>query len=384
MADKEETIALIVALLREQEDHIAKAYISESAQSRRIIRLTMAQLEADLLAVQWGTWSAMERAATMAMVRRAFVQLGGRLTGSMSARIPSIVSQSMIDTQNFLEKLDQNFAAPGTRTGLLRPMRFDTLEFLARTNAEIGQIRLREFPQSFRRYGAAAVVAIEEQLGVISLQGIPWTEARDEVWDTVRHVVQEKQWMVERILRTETSAIANGTEFAAIREEAKDDSPDDRMMKRIIATFDEVTHFDSVAVHGQIRAPDDMFEDGMGRRYLFPPGRPNDREIIVPWRSSYEEFFPDFPRIVKEGSLNRPNISIPREMQPIDDIFTEELRAETRLLNRRLAEQRKLLSHFRTQMRTLEGEAAAQFGGQIAQTEFSIRALRGEIAALSG
>lgn len=382
MADKEETIALIVALLKEQEEHIASAYISESAQSRRIIRLTMAQLEADLLALQWGTWGAAERAATLGMVRRAFVQLGGRLTGSMAARIPSIVSQSMIDTQNFLAKMDQNFSAGGA--GIIRPLRFDTLEFLARTNAEIGQIRLREFPQSFRRYGAAAVAAIEEQLGIISLQGIPWTEARDEAWTAVRGVVKDRQWMVERILRTETAAIANGTELAAIREEAKDDTPDDRMMKRIVATFDEVTHFDSVAVHGQIRAPDEMFEDGLGRRYLFPPGRPNDREIIVPWRSSYEEFFPEFPDMVKGDAFKRPNISIPKDLQPIDDVFTEQLRAETRLLNRRLAEQRKLLSHFRTQMRTLEGDAAAQFGASVAQVEFSIRALRGEIAALSG
>lgn len=378
MADKEETIALIVALVQEQEEHIAKAYISESAQSRRIIRMTMAQLEADLLALQWGTWGAMERAATLALVRRAFVQLGGRLTGSLSARIPEIVSQSMIDTGKFLEKIDQKMA------GATRALRFDTLEFLNRTNTEIGQLRLREFPQSFRRYGAAAVVAIEEQLGIISLQGVSWVEARDQVWDTVRGVVQDKQWMVERILRTESAAVANATHLAAIQEEALDDEPGDEMFKRLVSTFDEVTGADSVFVHGQTRRPNEFFVDNIGRQYQAPPNRPNDRELVIPWRSSYEEFFPDHPRMMREGALHRPDISIPKHLEPIDDLFQEELRAETRLLKRRLAEQRKLLTHFRTQFKTLEGDAAAQFGGQIAQTEFSIRALRGEIAALQG
>ena len=382
MADKEETIALIVALLREQEDHIAKAYISESAQSRRIIRLTMAQLEADLLAVQWGSWSAMERAATLAMVRRAFVQLSGRLTGSMSARIPSIVSQSLIDTAKFLNLMAENFSA--VDAGTLRPLNFNSLEFLARTNADIGQVRLREFPQSFRRYGAAAVAAIEEQLGVISIQGIPWTEARDEVWDIVRGVVKDQQWRVERILRTESSAIANAGHLAAIQEEALDDEPGDEMFKRLVSTFDEVTGEDSVFVHGQTRRPKEFFVDNIGRQYQAPPNRPNDRELVIPWRSSYEEFFPDHPRMMKEGALHRPDISIPKHLQPIDDIFQEGLRAETRLLNRRLADQRKLLKHFRTQMRTLDGDAAAQFGGQVAQIEFSIRSLKGEISALQG
>lgn len=382
MADKEETIALIVALLKEQEDHIAKAYISESAQSRRIIRMTMAQLEADLLAVQWGTWSAMERAATLAMVRRAFVQLSGRLSGSLESRIPELVSQSIRDSAKFLNSLDRSFGAG--RAGIIRPMRFDTLTFLNRTNAEIGQVRLREFPQSFRRYGAAAVAAIEEQLGIISIQGIPWTEARDEVWQIVRGVVKDQQWRVERILRTESSAIANAGHLAAIQEEALDDEPGDEMFKRLVSTFDEVTGEDSVFVHGQTRRPKEFFVDNIGRQYQAPPNRPNDRELVIPWRSSYEEFFPDHPRMMKEGALHRPNISIPKNLQPIDDLFQEELRVETRLLQRRLAEQRKLLAHFRTQMRTLQGDAAAQFGGQVSQIEFSIRSLKGEIAALQG
>jgi hypothetical protein len=36
-----------------------------------------------------------------------------------------------------------------------------------------------------------------------------------------------------------------------------------------------------------VRPLDGEFEDGAGRRYQFPPGRPNDRGYVVPWRAEW-------------------------------------------------------------------------------------------------
>lgn len=72
--------------------------------------------------------------------------------------------------------------------------------------------------------------------------------------------------------------------FLALVPPATQSSKDASDLKKsAIATFDARTSYDSYPVHGQVRELDEMFEDGAGRRYLHPPGRPNDREKEIPW-----------------------------------------------------------------------------------------------------
>lgn len=66
-------------------------------------------------------------------------------------------------------------------------------------------------------------------------------------------------------------------------------SGDRGLRKKILAHFDSRTAPDSIAVHGQIRKLDGLFQDGAGRQYLQPPARPNDRETVIPWRMSWSE-----------------------------------------------------------------------------------------------
>ena len=75
------------------------------------------------------------------------------------------------------------------------------------------------------------------------------------------------------------------------------DVPGDRMLKRLVATFDRVTGRDSVMLHGQRRPVREPFYDGQrGRYFMAPPNRPNDREIVVGererWRLAPEIFAP--------------------------------------------------------------------------------------------
>lgn len=54
------------------------------------------------------------------------------------------------------------------------------------------------------------------------------------------------------------------------------------MVRILCAIFDDRTSWDSYQVHGMVRRMDEPFEDGMGRLYMAPPNRPNDRECVVP------------------------------------------------------------------------------------------------------
>lgn len=102
----------------------------------------------------------------------------------------------------------------------------------------------------------------------------------------VKGVVGDRQWMVDRIIRTETAAIYNGTALAAMEAE---DTPDDPMFKRLVSIFDNVTGADSYGQHGQIRRVRDPFQDSKGRLYQAPPNRPHDRAVVIPHRGSWGE-----------------------------------------------------------------------------------------------
>jgi hypothetical protein len=94
----------------------------------------------------------------------------------------------------------------------------------------------------------------------------------------------EHRYLAARIVRTELLASYNLGAQAAMEEE-REDFPD--LARIILAHFDRRTAQDSVFVHGEIRALHEDFVDGASRVYRVPPARPNDREIVVPWRRAW-------------------------------------------------------------------------------------------------
>lgn len=97
--------------------------------------------------------------------------------------------------------------------------------------------------------------------------------------------VRYRYWP-ERIVRTETAYAYSSTRFESLVQMQKDGLD---VKKKIVATFDNRTAPDSVFVHGQVRELPDVFTDGAGRNYVHPPGRPNDRETIIPWFDDWAE-----------------------------------------------------------------------------------------------
>src|SRR5690606_32161345 len=165
--------------------------------------------------------------------------LTDRQTRDLAFSMHEVTKLSTRDAAVWLSTLDNHYL------GAVRPLRFDTVGWWEAQDQRIGQVRLRQYSRSFQRYGATAVAAIEDELGKRIIAGESWVEARAKVWAATRDVVGDKQWMVDRILRTEVSAAYNGTTLAALYEE-DDEEDDDPMMKRLVATFDRRTGRDSV------------------------------------------------------------------------------------------------------------------------------------------
>ncbi len=157
---------------------------------------------------------------------------------------------------------------------------------------------LRQFDQAVR--AAVAFGATPGQLVETLTGGAPMGRIMNIAGRTRRlilkpvKIVKKQVAQVTRIVRTEISEAMNRGAAMVITGLAF--VLPGGMQKKIVATWDLRTAYDSKVVHGQIRDPDQPFTDGAGRVYMLPPARPNDREIVIPWRRGWRELPSTRPR----------------------------------------------------------------------------------------
>jgi len=168
---------------------------------------------------------------------------------------------------------------------------------------------LSRHSSSVARYTAEGVEAIEGVLGSSLLAG----ETPGETLTRLEQFVDNDWWRAERIVRTESAMAFNLGRRDAI-EEASTELPD-LMMRWTehcsddLAPFDDRVGVDSLAMHGQVAAPGEMFhvpptspepENSRYRKGVTkvpaslagsevesPPNRPNDRAVLLPWRADW-------------------------------------------------------------------------------------------------
>lgn len=224
-----------------------------------------------------------------------------RLAGHTHEQATQAIDVSVKATVKLAKKLEKRF------TGLTRPLALDSQQIQDEVVRGTGSSLLRKQQSSFLRYGQAMVGDFERVLRVAQLEGLDFHQTVSRLVDSGKlgrigarslhakepgyfpeptSYVKRRYW-AERIVRTEMAYAYNAASLQTMNVARETDFPD--MQKKILATFDSRTAADSIAVHGQVRKLEDMFVDGAGRHYLHPPGRPNDRETVVPWRPHWEE-----------------------------------------------------------------------------------------------
>lgn len=224
-----------------------------------------------------------------------------RLEGMTHSSALMAIRRSVTSTTRLMKKLEEDF------TGISRPLNLEQAanqnELIQGTNSSL----LSRHQASAQRYGDALVRNFESVLQQGYITGMTNHEVISRIVEAGKlggknaaslwaenpssfpeptSFMKKKYW-AERIVRTETAFAYNRAGYDTIQAGKAQDFPD--MQKKILATFDNRTAPDSIAVHGQIREADENFVDGAGREYLHPPGRPNDRETVVPWRPAWAE-----------------------------------------------------------------------------------------------
>lgn len=160
---------------------------------------------------------------------------------------------------------------------------------------------LNRYKRSVATYGKPVITKIRNQLSLSLMTGDTVDQAVDRVAGT-SGIFAAERWRAERIVRTEMSYAFGVVKQKSMQEMAKADMPD--LQKKLIATFDDRTGEDSKELHGQIKKVNEPFiwkrKNAAGAvvetiEYMQPPNRPNDREIVIPWRPSWVESKPTEP-----------------------------------------------------------------------------------------
>lgn len=216
--------------------------------------------------------------AARAQIRHVIEIVKARMQPLLREQSEHAVRVSAHHAVELIDGLEHAFA------GVASPLRLREAALLDTVRRGVEASLLRRHETSMQRYGEAMISDFEAALRLGLLRGASSGEMVTEL--TTRFGLR-RSW-AWRIVRTETAAAYNTARLETLHE-AREDHP--AMGKKILAFFDQRTAYDSIAVHGQVRALDDEFIDGAGRVYLMPPARPNDRETVIPWMldDSWEE-----------------------------------------------------------------------------------------------
>lgn len=168
---------------------------------------------------------------------------------------------------------------------------------------QVDRSLLDRYKTSIQAYGRPVLRQVRDELAMSSLLGETVNDAVDRIV-AKGGIFEQQRWRAERIVRTETAYAYGVTKQKGMAEMKQRDFPD--MQKKLIATFDSRTGEDSKELHGQVQDVDKPFiwkvRDARGNvkktvKYMHPPNRPNDREVVIPWRPGWREDRWTAPRV---------------------------------------------------------------------------------------
>jgi len=247
------------------------------------------------------SFTAAQMRVTLQQVEQTVRELTSQLGESVVSNARAMAEEGALNTAEYLQRVDRSFRGLGEQ-GL--PIKEASMMDQSISGVESTVLRrLASDPEDQRgfgilaRYGLETVKQFESamQIGLIAKK--PWAEIRDSLVSQSPFLQGAPSYWTERIVRTEMMGAYNRASWESIR--VADDALGD-MVKILSATFDNRTGSDSYAVHGQIRRVDEPFEWWEGK-YMHPPNRPNDREIVVPHRVAWP--IPDYLRWRSGGEI---------------------------------------------------------------------------------
>lgn len=224
---------------------------------------------------------------TLEQVRDVLRHLKGGLHGAVTDTGKVAAEAAAQGTLTYLQEQEQKF-----RGITSQPLALDQAAIVdqAVSGTESSMLRrLASDPNDPRgrgildRYGDAVVGDFEDALRLKYVARQPWEMVRANLVSQSSFLQGAPAHWAERIVWFESMFASNQSNLITLRQADRELGD---MVKILSATFDNRTAADSYAVHGQIRRTSEPFETWQGQ-VQHPPARPNDREVVVPHRTSW-------------------------------------------------------------------------------------------------
>ncbi len=227
-------------------------------------------------------------------IRQGQMRMAAKLADELGDLTKEVQIESLNTLIKSVVKLEKHFTGAAPELPIEEVARFKGVIDKKKTSL------MRMHQTSMSHYGARMVGKMENELAVSLAAG----ETLDGAVSRVHGVARNEFWQAERIARTESAWAYNATHADGIVAIAKH-MPDlwqrwTELVSDDGQPLDDRVGLDSISLHGEVVRPGGMFtcppttRDGRlvprglaGAQFAFPPSRPNDRAVVVPWKPSW-------------------------------------------------------------------------------------------------
>lgn len=262
------------------ENHVSKLEGLEMSQARKVLKqykIARERLKAQLLMTPDNTFTEAKLKNALLQIEVGIKELNWQINPTMKEGWTYLTENGAEDSAKEINALEKRFS--GVRS--LLPV--DAIV----ESVDPDNFLFNNFESSVEAYSGNLRGRFQNSLTQALLQNQSWSQA---VYG-MEQVFNEEEWKLARIVRTELHNIYNISKSNGFLQIRQDYLPD--LKKTLYHPMDSRTGQDSIEAAAQklIVNVDEPFEytfKGKLRRFMAPPDRPNDRAILIPYRSVYE------------------------------------------------------------------------------------------------
>lgn len=266
------------------EGNIQRVESLEEKQQRKLLRVfrnVRQQLQDRLLTIPEGTFTEQQLNVTLVQVTSAIEAIKKKLKGEMVNSSEILAVRGVEDLVREIEKFSKKFE------GSIQPINLN----VAVLASESQTFLVNKYDASLDAYGEDLRSQITQNImNAMIMRDSSQRTVSGLVADVGRFFVGE-EWKLNRIVRTEMHNIYNYSKMNGMLSVQETTIPD--LKKSLMHPMDSRTGQDSkkLARENPVVDIDEPFRfkwKGTERVFMFPPDRPNDRAILVPFRETWE------------------------------------------------------------------------------------------------
>jgi hypothetical protein len=284
------------AIILDQQDQLQRLVRSAGiAPVRALYDRMLDDVTRRIRATAAGTFSHQQLTGLLAQIKLGLARLQAPLGEAVEGSATTVGVHAARTLLQDAAKLERHFSGAVISLPLLESARLRGL-----VDGQVSSL-MRVHATSMARFGAQLVGRMEEEIGA----SISLGENQTQTIDRIMTVGQMQWYRAERLVRTEMAFSAGRSARMAADEQAEELDGDmwSRWTEHVSdegMPLDDRVGVDSEAMHGQVAPPgepftqpptnrqgDEVSDSLVGREWTSPPNRPNDRAVLVPWRSHW-------------------------------------------------------------------------------------------------